>query len=308
MTTDDSEKKEPSKPLFDDIVGSFNINTTSETHKLQITKKFMNKICESLTLNTVTYDPTITIEEIDKFLTSDEKMHRLLYSELSAYVFKIHSGEKIGIFLTNLEKLMSHITSDPKGQLIIDFDENQAKLREDCYLIALKIYDHFHLSNRQLDKINDVLLRGVKESKDEVDKELDLIVKNAEENINRQIKCINNKFEVDLKNMEKNYITILGIFAAVVLAFVGGITFSSSVLNNIHKASIFRLITVANFLGFSLLNILHLLVSFITEINEKKITLFKIKHLNKIFLWIGIINIIAWLLNTHYLKLITQLK
>lgn len=41
----------------------------------------------------------------------------------------------------------------------------------------------------------------------------------AKENLQKQI-----------KGVEKEYITILGIFAAIVLAFVGGITFSNSVL------------------------------------------------------------------------------
>lgn len=34
----------------------------------------------------------------------------------------------------------------------------------------------------------------------------------------------------EISGIEKEYISILGIFASIVLAFVGGITFSSSVL------------------------------------------------------------------------------
>ena len=39
------------------------------------------------------------------------------------------------------------------------------------------------------------------------------------------------------KDVQKEYIAILGIFAAVVLAFTGGIAFTTSVLQNIHMVS-----------------------------------------------------------------------
>ena len=55
--------------------------------------------------------------------------------------------------------------------------------------------------------------------------------------------------EDHFKGMEKEYISILGIFASIVLAFVGGLTFSTSVLANIDKASIYRLVIIACIIG-----------------------------------------------------------
>ena len=40
---------------------------------------------------------------------------------------------------------------------------------------------------------------------------------------------------------QREYISILGIFAAVVLAFTGGIAFSTSVLKNINTVSVYRI-------------------------------------------------------------------
>ena len=48
-----------------------------------------------------------------------------------------------------------------------------------------------------------------------------------------------------MESSQREYIAILGIFAAVVLAFTGGIAFSTSVLNNVAKASIYRTVTVS---------------------------------------------------------------
>ena len=84
----------------------------------------------------------------------------------------------------------------------------------------------------------------------------------------------------EIKSVEKEYISILGIFAAIVLAFVGGITFSTSVLQNISMVSIFRLLLVIDFLAFILINTIYILVKFIFTINEKNANFFNVKALN----------------------------
>lgn len=73
-------------------------------------------------------------------------------------------------------------------------------------------------------------------------------------------------------NMQTEYTTILGIFAAIVLAFTGTITFSSSVLENIHQASIYRLLLIILTIGFVAINIVWLLMDFIVKINAKRLS------------------------------------
>lgn len=79
--------------------------------------------------------------------------------------------------------------------------------------------------------------------------------------------------EEKLENSQKEYIAILGIFAAVVLAFTGGIAFSTSVLNNIAKVSVYRTIAVSLVIGLVLLNIVFGLFYYINSLvnKEKKI-------------------------------------
>ncbi len=71
-----------------------------------------------------------------------------------------------------------------------------------------------------------------------------------------------------MENAQKEYIAILGIFAAVVLAFTGGITFSTSVLQNMHQASIYRVLSVVVLLGFVLVNTLFILFKFIQRLTR----------------------------------------
>ena len=73
-----------------------------------------------------------------------------------------------------------------------------------------------------------------------------------------------------MDGMQKDYITILGIFASIVLAFTGGIAFSTSVLENIDAISSYRLCAVVAGIAFVLINLMYILVRFIQEINRDK--------------------------------------
>ena len=137
--------------------------------------------------------------------------------------------------------------------------------------MIVKIYDHFQLALHQIENVNNIFANSIEEAK---------------ENLQKQI-----------KGVEKEYITILGIFAAIVLAFVGGITFSTSVLQNISATSIFRLLLVVDFLAFVLINTIYILLKFIFAINDKNTKLFNIKALNIACLLIAIIIVISWIFN-----------
>lgn len=76
--------------------------------------------------------------------------------------------------------------------------------------------------------------------------------------------------ESDYKNIQNQYIAILGIFASVILAFVGGMTFSTSVLNNIGNASIYKLIAVAIIIGWVFFLLVWTLLFYITTLTKTK--------------------------------------
>lgn len=88
-----------------------------------------------------------------------------------------------------------------------------------------------------------------------------------------EIERIESKERDIAKNLEQQqtqYITILGIFAAIVLSFVGGLTFSTSVLAHIHQASSYRLVFVMCFIALFVGNILYYLFDFLLKITDKK--------------------------------------
>lgn len=73
-----------------------------------------------------------------------------------------------------------------------------------------------------------------------------------------------------MQKIQKEYVAILGIFAAIITAFFSGIGFSSSVLENMHQISIYRLTFTILLLGCVLFNILSILMNFINNIVELK--------------------------------------
>lgn len=74
----------------------------------------------------------------------------------------------------------------------------------------------------------------------------------------------------EIKGIEKEYITILGIFAAIVLSLVGTFTFSTSVLNNVTDTNVYKLVVVAVVIGLVFYNLIGMLIDFLKDINEKK--------------------------------------
>lgn len=87
------------------------------------------------------------------------------------------------------------------------------------------------------------------------------------------------KAEEKIESSQKEYIAILGIFAAIILAFTGGITFSTSVLENMHSSSIYRVVLVILLIGFTLVNMLYLLFMFIDKLVREDKRVIPIKPL-----------------------------
>ncbi|GHP76395.1 hypothetical protein VN0240_06140 [Helicobacter pylori] len=120
-----------------------------------------------------------------------------------------------------------------------------------------KLYDHMNLECIRLQDFDEKMSR-VKDVSIKLEDELNKNYKKLSEELNKQ---------------QTQYITILGIFASIVLTFVGGLAFSTSVLSNIDKANAYRLVFVMAFIALFFGNILYLLFSFLSKISlseEKK--------------------------------------
>lgn len=104
--------------------------------KLQYTQQAIQKICDSLSIDNTSYEPSETISKINDYLNSNNKLERILYSEISKYFFDLDSSQKAS-FIANAEKLL-HYSLDIYN-----------KVNEDIKKLIVKIFDHIQLANYQ---------------------------------------------------------------------------------------------------------------------------------------------------------------
>ena len=204
---------------------------TESARKLNEAKNRLRHVYQPLTLDADKYKPERTVDSIGIYIR-DNSIQRILYSEISGFIVGLSEKERATVS-TNLERLLSYV---------LDND-----VSTDIQKISIKIYDHFQLNLIQLEN-----------AKAASDKAIAASIVDEKEKLHQEVKGI-----------EKEYITILGIFASIMLAFVGSFTFSTSVLNNISKADVYSLALIALVIGLVFVILITVLLDFLRDINDK---------------------------------------
>ncbi len=217
-------------------------------------------------------DYFLRLESIYFNLDSDNFRH--YYSDIFACLTLIEGDPSIG----NLDILAQNMQTIKDGYVAKNKDDHNELI--DISKEIVKLYDHTNLdisrinytkrmSGETLSELTKAKL--VIENLQEQLKKFKQEQKKATENLNFESQKLKTEVRDGQEKMQNEYITILGIFAAIVLAFTGGMSFSSSVLENIHKASPYRLLAISLILGLILFNLVWLLIDFLRDINGKSI-------------------------------------
>ena len=218
---------------------------------------------------------------------------RHYYSDIFSVLTTIKQDNTLG----DIDILGQNLTIIKNGYKSInkDADGNQIDIQKQIN----KLFDHVSLdiarisysdaANRQSvqdSKINDIK-REINETQQRVDSMLNDI----------EVSQINIKTTQDsINNAQKEYIAILGIFAAVVITFVGGIAFSTSVLQNIHQSSIYRIVFICLLIGLVLLNVICALFYFIERLVKSRDEEKKPRNSFKPFIIINVIMLVLMLI------------
>lgn len=215
--------------------------------------------------------------------SNDTEEFRHFYSDIFAVLSQIDNDSELG----NTEILSQNMDIVRQGYKPKNMDVETDKLIDISKQIN-KLYDHINLDISRLNYFKTIESRSQSELH-KVNKTLDKVEKSVlvmEDNIKKA------------DDMQKQYITILGIFASIVLAFTGGIAFSTSILQNIANASIYRIVLIAIGLAFVLINIIYILTRFILEVNKKQNEVIKYPKfmiiLNRICVGAVVLVIICW--------------
>lgn len=206
----------------------------------------------------------------------------------------------------NIGKLIDHI----KLELI-----RLSYIRENVNQMIYETY--LELNNQQIDDFNSLYLETQRKS-DEIRDYLEESIKLKAElqtsmkSIETQVMNVSNiakKAEIKVKNAQAESITILGIFAAIVLAFTSGLAYSTSVLQNIGNASIYKIIVIACGIALVLIHIIYILVYFIMVLNDSSKERGYASYMKKIDVAVFIIvavTFLLWLLDLNQLRQVVR--
>lgn len=220
---------------------------------------------------------------------NDEEVYRQ-YIELLKEVYLPEDGQteyyrhQYSSILGKLIELRSTPDADFSYRLLHHIEKILTIIRNDCRFSndeefvknVGKLYDHISLEVCRLtytdqieNKINDT--RGTLQTKlydlTHITNELQTNLQNFTDTT-QELKHGYGKYKKKIKGLQKETITILGLFSAVVLVFMSGVSFSSSVLQSMQNSSVFKVAAIALLIGLVLLAIIFLLFKFILYVNK----------------------------------------
>ena len=239
-------------------------SVTENESKVDETRNAMKKICTSLDKSSKEYQPEDTVQIIIEYIRKEKRLDRMLYSEISYYIFNLDKDSR-GIIVANMAQLLEY-------SLTVEcFEGIDSTISEDCRKVIVKLYDHFELASYQIGNANKIFEKSIEE--------------------------IKSSFSKEIKKIERDYITILGIFTSIVLVFIGEFSFSSAVLTNISDVSIYRLLLIIDALALIMINIVAFLVKMILKVNNVKSENLRVTWLNVCLGIFAIILVIGWVLD-----------
>lgn len=209
----------------------------------------LNNLIKELSTNQISDDEISAF--VDKFKKIYDQGFRHSYSSLTGIILRINKEEDgaFGCVLDNLSSIKER-TGDDKLAKSLD-----------------KLYDHLSLEYIRLDQLNveyNQKIASLRHMINHVEREKEQL----EDSFSQKI----SKLEEEANKSKTEVVTILSIFAAIVLTFMGGMSFTSSTFTGIANTSIYRLIGIEIICGLVIFNTISTLVYLISRIVDKKIS------------------------------------
>lgn len=190
----------------------------------------------------------------DKFeeIYSDDFRHS--YSSLTGIMLRMSNSNEgaFGMVLDNLLAIRESI--DERNDEVLSKSLN-------------KLYDHLSLENIRLDQLNAEYNQKISDLQEMI-KHLEDEKTQFESTFNQKV----SKMEEEASKSKTEVVTILSIFAAIVLTFMGGMSFTASTFAGITSASIYRLIAVEVICGLVIFNTISTLIYLVSRIVDKTIS------------------------------------
>lgn len=152
------------------------------------------------------------------------------------------SNDKLIDISKHLRKLYDHLSLDISR---ISYSDRQDKeISEEDSVKQL----HFDLQKAQDD------LKNMKDDLQKSQLKLNEDLKNSQLKLDADLQKSQSNLKQELEKVKVDYVAVLGLFSGIVLTFFGGIVFSTSVLENVHQASAYRLAIIVLLIAALVLN------------------------------------------------------
>lgn len=285
-------------------------------------KETMNKIKKREKLKEylveISKKDSMSKDYLDNLLKRFGKLYsenfRHFYSDISSLILNSDIGMQIkSTDLTQSLKKDDILSLDQLGENIrilyeyaeaVNFSHKKEieKLNDHITMDILRINYWKQMNEKYFDKINN--------TSSNIKKELTSLTLKTNSDMKETIEA-NYKEDLDkkLKETQKDYIAILGIFATIVLTFVTGFVFANISFQNLNNTSIYRLITGILLVGFILMNMLCLLINFLENMNilpklknTNYTTLKSFKNINITIFILLFFTIVSWFFDILEIK------
>lgn len=252
---------------------------SNSSSQLKDAEKKIKNICYGLTVESQKYNSAKTAKAVEEYIKSNSKIERILYSQISNYIFSLDE-DKRGTFSTNVDNLLSYA-----------LDKN-INIEKDVLKAIVKIYDHFQLAINQIENVNSIFASSIEKTKRDIEAETTKSINNISKQIDNQT-----------KDFLTYMIAVISIFAAVIFTALTSFNIITSIASAVMaKDNFYWVACVLAIVAFITINIFYILLRFISRIIDKTIFAHKnyIIILNTI---LGIAIIILFILTNQIIHI-----
>lgn len=232
-----------------------------DSSKLQ---ESLNKTLEDLSTEMMEDSHIGAFSDVFRLIYSEGFRHS--YSSITGIMLRLQkeNNDAFVYVMGNLSMIIKYMTATGVSEEVVE------KMK--------KLEDHISLESTRYDQ----LYRAYKDKVDDAQKSMK-DVQEQYERINRQYNDVNGQYD-EIKTLSKNtrteamqlkteMVTILSIFAAIVLTFMGGMSFTASTFHGIAEASVYRLVAVSCICGLVIFNTVVALIYLITRIINRPVAM-----------------------------------
>lgn len=215
----------------------------STSNYIQEMEAAVDNLCNELLKDSKKFEANIFFDRLHDYIIKED---RLLYTNITNYIFSLDKEEEFGIMQTNLDSVINYMYGN---QFEIDHPwKTDRKYQRNPYertkRTALKLWDHMNLAKRQM-----------------------ALFKMTDEDYT---KIVSQKMEVEGNKLSKEVngqlISLVAIFTALSFIVFGGISSLDNIFEGVKDIPVTKLMIVGTIWCFCIMNLVFVFMFFVAKL------------------------------------------